>query len=82
MKSKPVLNFFSATIIDYPEKDLDKLDDSNVVLTDRPKFSCKKCYGRGVTSRDSQNFFYYICSCVRKNIDQSYAISKKQNLDI
>ena len=47
------------------------LDVGQIPLIKFPPKTCKKCYGRGYVGRDSENFAYYACQCVRKVVDFS-----------
>ena len=70
-KNKIVYSVFSGTVYEIPEKDLKILDIGQVPLTKHPNRNCPKCYGRHYTGRDSQNFAYLACSCIRKVVDHT-----------
>lgn len=69
-KNIPIFNVFSGNFYEIPEKDIDLLDDIQIPLKKYPSKSCKTCNGRGYTGKDSNNFFYFVCKCVIKVIDQ------------
>jgi hypothetical protein len=60
---------FSGTFLDIPEEDIKLLGIGQLPLTKKPSSSCKKCHGKGHVGRDKNNLNYYICTCVRKNLD-------------
>lgn len=63
---KQIYSIFSGTFYEIPEKDIKILDIGQVPLSKLPPSNCKKCFGRGYTGRDKDNFAYYACSCVKK----------------
>jgi hypothetical protein len=71
MKAIPMFSIFSGTFYDLPESDIDIIDVGQVPLMKLPPSNCKKCYGRGYTGRDYQNYGYVPCNCVRKVVDVS-----------
>ena len=70
-KNKIVYSVFSGTVYEIPEKDLAIIDIGQIPLLKYPNSRCPKCYGRGYSGRDAQNFAYFACSCVRKVVDFS-----------
>jgi hypothetical protein len=66
-----VYSVFSGTLYEILNEDIKYLDEGQLPLNQKPKTNCKKCYGRFNIGRDSQNFSYYPCSCLRKlvNVD-------------
>jgi hypothetical protein len=68
-KTKILYSAFSGTFLTIPEEDLKLIGIGHLPLTKKPSSSCKKCQGRGHVGRDKNNLNYYICTCVRKNLD-------------
>jgi hypothetical protein len=66
---KTVYNAFSGTFLNIPEEDLKLISVGQLPLNRKPSSSCKKCFGKGHIGRDKTNLNYYICSCIRKNLD-------------
>lgn len=64
-----VYSVFSGILYELPEKDIKLLDIGQLPLKKRPNTSCKKCYGKYDIGRDTQNYAYVPCSCLRKVID-------------
>lgn len=78
MSNRLIYNVFSGLIFEIPEKDIKILDVSQVPLKKMPKSNCNKCYGRHYVGRDSENFVYYVCGCLRKVVD----FDSVKNVDI
>ena len=72
MPNNFIYSVFSGTIYQVPEKDIKILDIGQIALLKQPPNNCKKCYGRGYSGRDSDNFAYYGCTCIRKIVDNRY----------
>lgn len=70
-KNLIVYSVFSGCIFEMPEIDSKILDVTQIPLKQYPKKNCNKCYGRYYTSRDTSNFAYYACNCVRKVVDRA-----------
>ena len=70
-KTIPVYSVFSGTIYDVLESDVKFLDVGQIPLIKNPPNNCKKCYGRYNVGRNSQNYTFSPCSCLRKvvNVD-------------
>jgi hypothetical protein len=66
---KFIYSVFSGTYYSIPEKDFSLLNQGQIPLIKKPKNSCKKCFGRGHCGRDSSNFTFILCNCIKKNID-------------
>lgn len=64
-----IYSLFSATYYEVLESDVSLLDIGQLPLLKRPKSNCNKCQGRGHLGRDTQNYTYAVCSCVRKVIN-------------
>jgi hypothetical protein len=71
MKTLPMFSIFSGTFYDLPEGDITIVDEGQIPLLKNPPSNCKKCYGRGYTGRDAQNYGYIPCMCVRKVVNFS-----------
>jgi hypothetical protein len=69
MNKTLVYSVFSATYYEVLESDIPLLDVGQLPLLKRPKSKCNKCLGRGHLGRDTQNYAYAVCSCVRKEIN-------------
>jgi hypothetical protein len=73
-------NIFSGTIHEISDKDTNLLDKNiNLILKKLPNTSCTKCFGRYYTGRDANNFIYYPCPCIKKNLDLEIS-SKNVNI--
>jgi hypothetical protein len=68
-KNLLIFSVFSGTYYNLPEADIPLLEPGHIPLSKQPKTSCKKCFGRGYTGRDSNNLSHHICSCVQKVIN-------------
>jgi hypothetical protein len=66
---KFIYSAFSGTFYSIPEKDFPLLNQGQIPLLNKPKQNCKKCFGRGHCGRDSNNFTFTVCNCIKKNID-------------
>jgi hypothetical protein len=66
---KTIYSVFSGTFYDIPDDDIKHLQLGQLPVTKKPASGCKSCYGRGNIGRDKTNLNYYICKCVRKNLD-------------
>jgi hypothetical protein len=64
-----IYSAFSGTYYEILESDISLLDIGQIPLLNKPKSNCNKCQGRGHTGRDTQNYTYAVCSCVRKVIN-------------
>lgn len=71
-----VFSAFSGEFYDFPIKDIKHLEPEIIPLLTKPK-NCKKCFSRGHTGRNTNNFAYKICSCVQKVLD----LSKIKDID-
>jgi len=52
--------------------DIKLLFKYQIPITNKPKSSCKKCFGRGYTSMESKTNFHIMCSCISKHIIEGY----------
>lgn len=71
MKTIPMFSIFSGTFYDLPEGDITIVNEGQIPLLKTPPSNCKKCYGRGHIGRDTQNYGYIPCMCVRKVVNFS-----------
>jgi hypothetical protein len=78
-KEKLIYSIFSGTFYTIPEKDFNILNQGQIPLVKQPKNSCKKCFGRGHCGRDSVNFTYILCNCIKKSLDLELI---KKNIEI
>ena len=63
-----VFSVFAGEFYEIPAKDEKHPVPEILPLISKPK-NCKKCYNRGFTGRNSNNFAHIICSCVQKVLD-------------
>lgn len=80
MNTVNMFSIFSGYFYELPEHDLELMDLGQLPLTKKPPLNCKKCYGRGYTGRNCENYGYLVCQCVRKVIDSSKIKRGEQGL--
>lgn len=69
MNKTLIYSAFSGTFYEVLESDIPLLDVGQIPLLKKPKSNCNKCYGRGHMGRDTQNYTYDVCYCVRKVVN-------------
>lgn len=60
------ISIVTGEIFKIEKEDLKILYNYQIPLKSKPKGSCKKCYGRGYTSRDPKNGLHLLCRCISK----------------
>lgn len=68
ISSTLVFSAFAGEFYSIPTTDVKKLHAGVLPLVKKPS-SCRKCSGRGHTSRNQSNYAYNICTCVQKVLD-------------
>ena len=73
-------SLFSGQIYDVPEDEVKLLDGFQIPLIERPKDTCRKCYGRFYTAFNTTGGYYEVCaSCARKYVDAKRLGLKKND---
>jgi hypothetical protein len=63
-----VYSIITGQIYPIQEADLKVLFNYQIPITQLPRSSCKKCYGRGYAFREERTGFYQMCSCIGTKI--------------
>ena len=81
---KKYFSVFSGEVYELHEDYINYLDCGQLEITDMPRSICKKCYGRGYISRNSDSGHYNMCRCILRNADDSFLaeMSEKQVEDV
>jgi hypothetical protein len=67
-QEKLCYNLFSGTYYNVLENDIKLLSKGQIPLIKRPT-NCKKCYNRGYLGKNTTDFAFIPCNCLKKNID-------------
>jgi hypothetical protein len=67
---KTIYSVFSGTYYDIPDEDMKHIQLGHLPVSKKSSSTCKSCYGRGYIGRDKNSLNYYICNCVRKNLNK------------
>ncbi len=68
-KTQWMYSVFSGETYQCLISDIKILDIGQIPLKKLPNSSCKKCYGKMNLGRDSQNYAYLPCYCLKKVVD-------------
>ena len=70
MKLRALFSLITGEIITVEEDELRHFDHSHVILKEKPKGDCKKCYGRFYIGKEINKNYYIPCPrCMRKYAD-------------
>jgi hypothetical protein len=69
-------NLFNANYYNILKEDFLLLSDGQLPLNRKPSSSCKKCYGRGYIGKNTSDFTYMPCYCLKKQINVDILLSK------
>ena len=72
-------NVFNGRYYDVLEEDFKLLSEGQIPLKKKPNTNCKKCYGRGYSGKNTQDFSYTPCLCLKKQINMDILDSIIQN---
>lgn len=64
-----IYSAYSGQLFEIADKDFKHMIPGQFPLKKKPNTSCSKCHSRGFVGRDTKNFFFYLCSCVKKVVD-------------
>jgi hypothetical protein len=68
MKKLFVFSVITGEVYPIEQEDVKTLFKYQIPLTDKPRSSCNRCYGRGYAGVDPTTKFYQICSCMSRKI--------------
>lgn len=71
-KKMYAISIVTGEIFPIEEADVKLLFSYQIPLKTKPKSGCKKCYGRGYISIDSQTKLHHLCSCTTKCVADNY----------
>lgn len=71
-----VFSLVTGEIFKTTQDELGLLYPYQIPLIDRPKKSCKQCYGRGYISINKSNGIYNMCTCLQKILLPNFDVSK------
>jgi hypothetical protein len=74
-----VFSVITGEVYPIQQEDIPTLFNYQILITQVPRPSCKKCYGRGYAFREEKTGFYQMCSCIGTKIHPSVDI---QNIKI
>lgn len=74
---KIYFGILSGRVYTVDADEVKNLDEYQVPIKDKPKPSCKRCFGRGYTGIHTNPKYYAICKCIHKHIDFN-AIKEKE----
>jgi hypothetical protein len=64
-----IYNVYSGECYSILEYELKNVQEGEIPIRQKPKTSCKKCYGRGYIGRDSTKHIFQPCpNCIEKQI--------------
>jgi len=69
---KKLFSVHSGLVYELDEKYTKTLDNGQLEITNLPKSSCKKCYGRGYIHRNIKTGHYNMCSCCLRDADEEF----------
>jgi hypothetical protein len=73
-------NLFNANYYNILAEDFKLLTEGQVPIKKKPSSSCKKCHGRGYSGRNTIDFTYTPCSCLKKQINVDILLQKNANI--
>jgi hypothetical protein len=74
-------NLLNANYYNVLVEDFKLLSDGQLPLIKKPSSSCKKCYGRGYSGKNSLDFTYIPCSCLKKQINFDMLVQKNGSIN-
>lgn len=72
MNDKHFFSVFSGEIYTLSEEYTHHLDCGQLEITNLPKKSCKRCYGRGYVSKNHDSGHYDLCKCTLRDASASF----------
>jgi hypothetical protein len=69
-------NLFNANYYNISVEDFPLLGEGQLPLNKKPSSSCNKCYGRGYIGKNTSDFTYIPCSCLKKQVNVDILLSK------
>jgi hypothetical protein len=73
-------NLFNANYYNILLNDFNLLPEGQIPLNKKPSTSCKKCYGRGYSGKNTTDFTYIPCLCLKKQINVDILLQRNANI--
>jgi hypothetical protein len=82
MNKDPLIGskLFNSTYYSIFADDFKLLSEGQLPLKKKPSSSCKKCYGRGYSGKNTTDFTYIPCSCLKKQINVDILLTRNANI--